>query len=92
MRIRTAAVGIVLLSGLAAGCSQSYEEMASDCLTALKARPDGDRAKPDECKGLKAKDYTALVASVAIDGLGWTDEDGKFDKQKMLNSLTEDGN
>ncbi|GES27971.1 hypothetical protein AB0G60_02390 [Streptomyces angustmyceticus] len=92
MRIRAAVVGVILLAGLTAGCSQSYDEMATDCLAALKARPDGDKAKPSECEGLKRKDYTALVASVAIDGLGWTDEDGKFDKQKMLDSLTEDGN
>lgn len=92
MRIRTAAVGIVLLAGLAVGCSQSYDEMANDCLAALKARPDGDTSKPSECEGLKRKDYTALVASVAIDDLGWTDEDGKFDKGKMLDSLTKDDN
>ncbi|MGA4875788.1 hypothetical protein [Streptomyces lydicamycinicus] len=91
MRIRAAAVGVALLAGLAAGCSQSYEEMANDCLAALKARPDGDKVKPSECEGLKRDDYTALVASVAIDDLGWTGEDGKFDERKMLDDLT-DGN
>lgn len=94
MRIRTFIATAVLLAGLAGvtGCSQSYEEQAEACLTALKARADGDKAKPADCEGLKRKDYTALVMSVAIDDLGWTDEDGKFDENKMLDDLTENGN
>lgn len=92
MRIRAAAVGVVLLAGLAAGCAQSYEEITKDCLAALKARADGDKSKPAECEGVKKSDYFDLVMSVAIDDLGWTGEDGKFDKGKMLDSLTEDEN
>lgn len=93
MRIRTIVTAAVLLAGLAGvtGCGQSYEEKAEDCLTALKARADGDKSKPAECEGIKRKDYLSLVMSVAIADLGWTDEDGKFDKNKMLDSLTEDG-
>ncbi|MET7795614.1 hypothetical protein [Streptomyces decoyicus] len=92
MRIRAAAVGVVLLAGLAAGCSQSYEELTEDCLSALKARAKGDKGKPSECEGVKSKDYTAMVVSVAIDNLGWTDEDGKFDENKMLDDVTPGGN
>lgn len=94
MRIRTIITAAALLAGLAGvtGCGQSYEEKTEACLTALKARPDGDKAKPADCKGIKRSDYVDLVMSVAIDDLGWTDEDGKFDEQRMLDSLTEDGN
>ncbi|MFD8545694.1 hypothetical protein [Streptomyces sp. NPDC059649] len=92
MRIRTAAVGIVLLAGLAAGCGQSYDEMANDCLAALKARPDGDTSKPSECADIKKDDYTVLVGSLALDDLGWTDENGRFDENKMLDDLTKDDN
>jgi hypothetical protein len=93
MRIRTAITAAALLAGLTSvtGCGQSYEELTQDCLKALKARPEGDKSKPAECEGVKRKDYLTLVMSVAIDDLGWTDEDGKFDKNKMLDSL-EDGN
>ncbi|MEW1753467.1 hypothetical protein [Streptomyces angustmyceticus] len=93
MRIRTAVTAAAVLVGLAGftGCGQSYKELTEGCLTALKARADGDKSKPAECEGVKRKDYTALVTSVAIDDLGWTDEDGKFDKNKMLDSL-KDGN
>ncbi|MGY5127311.1 hypothetical protein [Streptomyces nigrescens] len=94
MRIRTIITAAALLAGLAGvtGCGQTYEEKTEACLTALKARADGDKGKPAECEGLKRDDYTTLVMSVAIDDLGWTGEDGKFDKNKMLDDLTEDGN
>ncbi|MFE1765401.1 hypothetical protein ACFW81_14460 [Streptomyces angustmyceticus] len=93
MRIRTFVGAVILLAGLAGitGCGQNYEEQTEACLTALKARADGDKAKPAECAGIKRSDYVDLVMSVAIDDLGWTDEDGRFDKNKMLDSLTEDG-
>lgn len=93
MRIRTFVTAAALLAGLSGvtGCGQSYEEKTEDCLTALKARAEGDKSKPAQCEGVKRKDYLTLVMSVAIDDLGWTDEDGDFDKNKMLDSL-EDGN
>jgi len=93
MRIRTVITTAAMLAALAGitGCGQSYEELTEACLTALKARPDGDKSKPAECEGVKRKDYVDLVMSVAMDDLGWTGEDGKFDKNKMLDSL-EDGN
>ncbi|WP_331756625.1 hypothetical protein [Streptomyces decoyicus] len=94
MRIRTIVTAAALLAGLATvtGCSQSYEELTEDCLTALKARAKGDKSKPAECEGVKRDDYTTLVMSVAIDNLGWTDEDGKFDEQRMLDDVTGNGN
>ncbi|MFJ6608196.1 hypothetical protein [Streptomyces lydicus] len=94
MRIRTFVTAAALLAGLTSvtGCGQSYEELTQDCLTALKARPDGDKSKPAECEGVTRKDYLSLVMSVAVDDLGWTGDDGKFDENKMLDDLTKNGN
>ncbi|MFE7780368.1 hypothetical protein [Streptomyces nigrescens] len=93
MRIRTFVTAAALLVGLATltGCGQSYEEKTEACLTALKARADGDKGKPAECEGIKRSDYVDLVMSVAMDDLGWTGDDGRFDKNRMLEDLTEDG-
>jgi hypothetical protein len=35
---------------------------------------------------VKKDDYDTLVFGSAIDGLGWTDKDGNFDVNKMLES------
>ena len=73
---------------LLAGCSSqpTYDESVQQCVKALKARHLDDKAKPKPCEPLKEDDYTLLVASQAMDGLGWTDKDGKFDRNKMLQS------
>ncbi|MFG2137720.1 hypothetical protein [Streptomyces sp. NPDC048650] len=94
MRIRTTVVAVAVLAGLSglAGCSQSYEDLTEDCLQALKDRDEGDKGKPDECEGVKTSDYLDLVMSVAIDDLGWTGEDGKFDKDKLLDDVIGGGN
>ncbi|RMB80103.1 hypothetical protein [Streptomyces shenzhenensis] len=79
----------LLLGGGTAGCSdsKSYDEIVKDCTQALKGRPEGEKTKPDACKGVHADDYDALLMSQVIDDLGWTDEDGNVDKNKMLDSL-----
>ncbi|MFE2324629.1 hypothetical protein ACFXD5_12040 [Streptomyces sp. NPDC059385] len=86
-RPRTAAT-LLLAAFLAAGCSSqpTYDESVQQCVKALKARHLDDKAKPKVCEPLKEDDYTLLVASQAMDGLGWTDKDGKFDRNKMLQS------
>jgi squalene cyclase len=93
MRIRAFVTAAALLAGLTSitGCAQSYEELTEGCLTALKARTDGDKGKPEACEDVKSDDYAALVMSVAVDDLGWSDENGDFDANKMLDDLT-DGN
>ncbi|MDX3587603.1 hypothetical protein [Streptomyces europaeiscabiei] len=74
----------LLLAGGAVGCSKSYDEIGEDCVAALKERKEGDKAKPEACEGLKEDDYQALLMSQAIDDLGWTDDEGNFDEDKML--------
>lgn len=70
---------------LLAGCSSepSYDESVQQCAKALEARHLDDKTKPAACKPLKEDDYTLLVMSKAMDGLGWTDENGRFDKDKF---------
>jgi hypothetical protein len=43
--------------------------------------------RPKACGSLSEDDYTALLTAKAIAGLGWTGEDGRFDKLKMVESL-----
>lgn len=86
-RTRTTAT-LLLAACLAAGCSSqpSYDESVQQCMKALKARTTSSPVRPKPCEPLKEDDYTLLVASKAMDDLGWTDKDGNFDKNKMLQS------
>lgn len=86
----TALAAVLLLGG--AGCSEepSYEEIAEQCVAALKDRAPGVKAKPSECDGLKEDDYSALLLDGTLDDLGWTDENGEFDENKMLDDVLED--
>ncbi|MFG2277531.1 hypothetical protein ACGFNQ_02435 [Streptomyces asoensis] len=69
----------------------SYDDIVKDCQTALAAQSKaGGKGKPDACKDVKEDDYSALVLSNAIGDLGWTDEDGNFDRNKMLEDSLND--
>ncbi|GHJ19094.1 hypothetical protein TPA0909_07080 [Streptomyces albus] len=72
----------------ACGCPQaqpSYEDIVKDCRQALFEQFKADvKGKPDACKDVTKDDYMAIAMDVSLDDLGWTDEDGKFDKNKML--------
>ncbi|WP_328937442.1 hypothetical protein OG288_12350 [Streptomyces tauricus] len=82
---------IAATTGLALWLNQpSYDEIADSCTQALQDRPAGDKAKPDACDGLTQDDYNTLLMSHVMDSLGWTDEDGNFDKNKMLEDSLND--
>ncbi|MEU4142310.1 hypothetical protein [Streptomyces parvulus] len=73
------------VAGLVLWLSQpSYDEIADTCLTALKERPEGVKAKPEACDGLTKEDYDALALSQVLGDLGWADDEGRFDKNRML--------
>jgi len=75
-----------------AGCSSgpSYNETVKNCQNALAKQYKADgKGKPSECNEVKKDDYDALVLDAALGDLGWTDSDGNFDKNKMLDSVTE---
>lgn len=83
---------VLLLSGTA-GCSdsKSQDEIAADCTAALKDRAKDDKEKPKDCEGLSEDDYSTLLMSyVLTDDLGWVDEDGDVDENRMLEDALED--
>ncbi|WP_031152824.1 hypothetical protein [Streptomyces erythrochromogenes] len=84
MRTRTITV-LLATTALLAGCSgePSYDESVEQCVQAVKARPEGDKTKPKPCESLKEDDYTLVVMSKTMGDLGWTDKDGRFDKEKF---------
>ncbi|MFC9821409.1 hypothetical protein ACFWG6_31015 [Streptomyces erythrochromogenes] len=83
-----AAVALAAGLLLATGCNSqpTYDESVQACIKAIKARPADDKAKPKPCEPLKEDDYTILVGSKVIDDLGWIDENGNVDVNKMLRS------
>lgn len=69
----------------------SYDDIVMDCQKALKEQYERDgRGKPSACKDVEEGDYTYLVANAAMDDLGWTDDEGNFDKNKMLEDTLND--
>ncbi|MER7574913.1 hypothetical protein [Streptomyces sp. NPDC126514] len=67
-----------------------YENVAKDAADALEEKTkDGEKNRPGACDSLSEDDYTALLMAKSIDGLGWTDDEGNFAKNKMLDSVTE---
>lgn len=70
---------------LASMVRSGYESAANNAFDALdKKAKEGGTSRPEACKPLSEDDYTALLMAKALDGLGWTDKDGQFDKLKMV--------
>jgi hypothetical protein len=92
MRRTTALIsaGAVAAAGAITGvvvwlAQPSYGEVVSSCKTALAKQYENDgKGKPAVCNDVKKDDYDALVLDAALGDLGWTDEDGNFDENKML--------
>ncbi|WP_409054873.1 hypothetical protein [Streptomyces sp. SYP-A7185] len=38
----------------------SYNDIADNCIAALKERPKDDKAKPEACDGLTEEDYSTI--------------------------------
>lgn len=73
---------------LAGMVRSGYQGPAKDVADALeKKTKEGGGSRPEACEPLSEDDYTALLMAKAIGGLGWTDEDGQFDKVKMVEGL-----
>lgn len=63
----------------------SYDDIVKECQRALVAQYKADgRGKPAACTDVKGDDYDVLVLNAAMGNLGWLDDDGEFDKDKML--------
>ncbi|MFF7530310.1 hypothetical protein ACIP6Q_18410 [Streptomyces bobili] len=65
-----------------------YQGVAKDAFdTVEKKTKEGGKDRPEACEPLLEDDYTALLTATAINGLGWTGQDGRFDKLKMVEGL-----
>jgi hypothetical protein len=73
------------LAGMVRSGHQSVADHAFDTL-GNKAK-EGGEDRPKSCKPLSEDDYTALQMATALNGLGWTDKDGQFDKLQMVGNL-----
>lgn len=75
-----------IITGLVLWLSQpSYDEIVKGCQKALaKQYAEDGKGKPAACNDVKDDDYNALVLHAAMGDLGWLDDDGNFDKNKML--------
>lgn len=88
-RLAIIAAALVIAAGAAVTVwlmvRPTYDDVVKGCQKALAAQYKADgKGKPDACQDVKTDDYDALVLQAAMDHLGWTDEDGNFDKNKML--------
>ncbi|WP_406202473.1 MULTISPECIES: hypothetical protein [unclassified Streptomyces] len=65
-----------------------YTSVAKDAADTVEQKTkEGGKGWPEACKALSEDDYTVLLMAKAIDGLGWTDKGGQFDKLKMVEGL-----
>lgn len=62
----------------------SYDDIVRECATALDKRADDSDTVPDACEDVKDEDYDTLRMAETIDDLGWIDDEGNVDKNKML--------
>ncbi|APY88184.1 hypothetical protein DCW30_05805 [Streptomyces alfalfae] len=65
-----------------------HASLAKDAADAVEKKSKKGQSRPEACEPLAEDDYKALLMAKAIDGLGWTDKDGKFDKNKMLDGIS----
>ncbi|MGP3684129.1 hypothetical protein ACTVZO_05345 [Streptomyces sp. IBSNAI002] len=84
MRLRTALPVLTAATLLLASCGQSYDDIVKECRQVLVERPEGETGKPAACSDVKEDDYGVIAASAAMERLGWTDENGRFSEEKML--------
>jgi hypothetical protein len=73
---------------LAGMVRSGYDSVAKDAFDAMEEKTEaGEKKRPEACEPLSEDDYNTLLIAETIDGLGWTDEDGQFDKLKMMEGL-----
>ena len=73
---------------LAGMVAMGYEAVAKDAHDTLERKTEeGGKGRPEACESLSEDDYTVLLMAKAMNALGWTNEDGEFDKLKMAKNL-----
>jgi hypothetical protein len=61
MRRHITAAALVVTALLLTGCGASEVEKQEACLDAIRARAEGDRAKPKACEEISDDDYNTLI-------------------------------
>ncbi|MEU2510544.1 hypothetical protein [Streptomyces syringium] len=85
MRIRTAALTLLLAAPLAACAAEPTRlEIEQQCEQAIEDRAKGDRAKPAACEALPQDDYDTLNLSHALTETGLIDEEGRVDPERLM--------
>ncbi|MFD9443379.1 hypothetical protein [Streptomyces sp. NPDC060001] len=84
-----AVITLVVAAGIAATIwaftRPTYGDTVTSCQKALAAQFKADgKGKPDACQDVKEDDYSAILMNQIMGDEGWLDEDGRFDKNKML--------
>jgi len=75
---------------LAGMVRSGYSAASKEAFDAVEQKAkEGGKSRPEGCGPLSEDDYTVLLMAKALDGLGWTDEDGQFDKLKMADGLSD---
>jgi hypothetical protein len=73
---------------LASMVRTGHARLAGEAADAVEKKgEEGGKGRPEACESLSEDDYRVLLMAKAIGGLGWTDEDGQFDKLKMAEGL-----
>lgn len=91
MKIILACAAVLVL---ATGCTgPSYDDRVIACQQALKehdfdAAPLSEGERLPGCEELKEEDYDTLNLNAAMDRLGWLDENGKFDEDRLHEDVT----
>lgn len=69
----------------------SYDDIVKGCQKALaEQRAAGGEGRPDACKDVKDDHYGAIIVHQVMGEQGWLDEDGRFDKNRMLEDSLDD--
>lgn len=76
---------------LASTVRSGHASVAKDAADAVEEKTkDSKQSRPEACEPLSEDDYKTLLMAKTVDGLGWTNASGEFDKNKMLEEVLSD--
>jgi hypothetical protein len=72
-RLTITALSVAATALLLTSCGASEAEKQEDCLTAIRARAEGDKAKPKACETISDDDYNTLIIGEVISNTDLSD-------------------